>query len=141
MRPEVATTVEAFEAEQRREQAALGLAGGDDSAALWFNYRLLQVFDLLSLYFCCDGYAGEAMVEERIGPVPVRPGSEAAVELQLLPVGPNAVRLAPYPFDCSPLRVAVAGRVMAPEPSVSPAAGREAYYRATRTVFAWELVR
>jgi hypothetical protein len=140
MRPEVATTVEAFEAEQRREREALGLAGGEDAAALWFNFRLLQVFDLLSLYFCCDGYAGEAMVEERIGPVPVRPGGEEAVELQLLPVGPNAVRLTPYPFDCSPLPIAVAGRVMAPEPSVSAAEGREAYYRATRTVLSWELV-
>ena len=59
---------------------------------------------------------------------------------QFVGVGPNAVRLTPYPFDCSPLPIAVAGRVMAPEPSVSAAEGREAYYRATRTVLSWELV-
>ena len=28
----------------------------DSKPSLWINYRMLQLFDLLSLYFCCDGY-------------------------------------------------------------------------------------
>ncbi len=141
MRPEVAAIVEALEAEQRDAQQALGLAEPEGQAALWLNYRLLQVFDLLSLYFCCDGYDGEQLVDERIGPVPVDRRGEREVELQLQPVGPNRVQVTPYPFDCSPLPIAVTGRVMAPTAGASADEGREGYYRATRTVLSWELVR
>ena len=38
---------------------------------MWVNYRIFQVFDLLSLYFCCDGYEADgSMKAVRITPVP-----------------------------------------------------------------------
>jgi hypothetical protein len=73
---------------------------------LWCNYKLLQVFDRLSLYFC--------MAPPRpasLAPVPVDyEGGET--QLTLRPTGEHTVALAPYPFDRSPLPLSVRARVV-----------------------------
>jgi hypothetical protein len=73
---------------------------------LWADYKLLQVFDRLSLYFCMA-----PPHTFTLGPVPLEAGAEA--ELHLGPRGGSEVAIRPYPFDADPLAVAVPARVVA----------------------------
>jgi hypothetical protein len=141
MRPDVQSEVEQLEAAQREQMQALGLTEGAGQEVLWTNYRYLQVFDLLSLYFCCDGYRDGELQEETITPVPLGYGGEDEVELQLIPLGGDRVRVTPYPFDVSPLRIGVAGRTMQPRPGAPDDECRQAYWAGERTPLTWELVR
>jgi len=100
---------------------------------------MLQVFDLLSLYFCCDGYDGDRMQHVVLEQVPVGPNSDKVVDIEIEPVGPNAVRFKPYPFDLSPLPISVLGRKMSAHEGEPEAVAQEAYYKAPRCQLAWEL--
>lgn len=106
---EVREQVEGFVAEQEEVQgrlvADLGVADGER----WANYRLLQVYDRLSLYFCLrDVEGGEP---ETIEPVPVDyAGGETPVAIE--PAGPWRVRLDPYPLVESPAELTLVRRVL-----------------------------
>jgi hypothetical protein len=101
----------------------------------------LQIYDLLSLYFCCDGYATEDTFKEyKIAPVRVSYDSDETVELRILPNG-NAVRFDPYPFDTSPLEVSVRARVVKPAANQSEEAGLEAYQKAPRRIINFQITR
>src|SRR6185295_7439156 len=72
---------------------------------LAYNYMALQVFDLLSLYFCCDGYASENQFKEyAIAPVRVSYENDETVRLTIKPNGAGAVVIDPYPFDVKSLQ-------------------------------------
>jgi hypothetical protein len=87
--------VDAFVAEQEDAQAAAVARLGVPDDERWVNYKLLQVYDRLSLYFCMrDLERGEGA---SLAPVPLRYGG-GETELALEPAGPWSVRLAPYPF-------------------------------------------
>jgi hypothetical protein len=74
---------------------------------LWANYKLLQVFDRLSLYFCTA--PPRAAV---IGPAPLdHKGRE--VDLTLRPLDERTVRVEPYPFDAPELTVGVRAALVA----------------------------
>jgi hypothetical protein len=107
-----------------------------------YNYRALQIFDLLSLYFCCDGYASEDQFKEyKIAPVMVAYDRREQVELRLLPNGVNSVRFDPYPFDIAPLKVSVRARVMTIQAGLNEEAGLAAYQKAPRQMLQFELAR
>jgi hypothetical protein len=73
---------------------------------LWCNYKLLQVYDRLSLYFCVA--PPRPFVLE---PVPVDyEGRET--QLTLHPTNERGVSIVPYPFDRSPLPVSVRAAVV-----------------------------
>ena len=108
---------------------------------LWYNYQLLQVFDLLSLHFCCDGYQGERLTEVTLRGVPISMDSDERVDLQVVPVGPDAARLSPYPFANPKLELSVMARQVTPSVDSPEAAGQEAYHRAPRRALTWELMR
>ena len=73
---------------------------------LWCNYRLLQVFDRLSLYFCVAPPRPSTLE-----PVPTDcEGGET--QLNLRPLNEWSVSIAPYPVDRSPLTVAVRAAVV-----------------------------
>ena len=136
------TAFEDLEQWQHAHADSLGLADPESRHALWFDYCLLQVYDLLSLYFCCDGYANDAegtMRAVRLSGVPLSRRGEREAEIAIVPVGPNVVQLDPYPFDISPLPIAVVARMMTPEPGAAELQVREAYYRASRQALAWEI--
>jgi hypothetical protein len=81
---------------------------GVGDAECWANYKLLQVYDRLSLYFCLkDVESGEP---DALGPAP-RDDEEDAV-LQLEPAGPWRVRMSPFPFASSPARFTLVRRVL-----------------------------
>ncbi len=73
---------------------------------VWANYKLLQIFDRLSLYFCTR--PPRPMM---LAPAPADYGGQD-VELALEPLGGQAVRLTPWPFDVSALPVRVRASVV-----------------------------
>ena len=75
--------------------------GGD---TIWTNYRLLQVWDLLGLYFT----VGEPY-EHAVEPVPTAYDGDlkSGVRMHMHPVADNRVAFDPYPFDVRPLTVHV----------------------------------
>jgi Protein of unknown function (DUF3891) len=106
--------------------------------SLWFNYRLLQVYDLLSLYVCCDGYENGNLKPSGLSAVPVAYGEPEEKEVRITPAGSNSVRLAPFPFDAAPLTISVLARHMAPVDARSESDVRGAYYRAPRELLSWQ---
>ena len=107
---------------------------------LAYNYMALQVFDLLSLYFCCDGYANENEFKEyKIAPVRVSYDSNETVTLTIKPNGPGSVIFDPYPWDISPLKVSARARIVAPPAEKTEAAAAEAYHKAARQLLTFEI--
>lgn len=86
-----------------------------DEAALFDNYRLLQFFDTLALYFNCTPDAERRTAS--FGNVPVQRGEQVVVEVAR--VAPGTYRVSPYPFARAPLVVTCAGRWLAPQPEGS----------------------
>jgi hypothetical protein len=106
---EVRDEVEAFVAEQEELHGRLVTRLGVAEGERWTNYRLLQVYDRLSLYFCLrDVEAGE---NETLEPVP-RDYAGAETALAIEPVGPWRVRIDPYPFAQSPASFRLVRRVL-----------------------------
>ena len=106
---EVRDQVEAFVAEQEDLHARLVARLGVSEDERWTNYRLLQVYDRLSLYFCLrDVEAGEP---DTLEPVPRDyQGEEATVTLE--PTGPWRVTLSPFPFAESPTTFRLVRRLL-----------------------------
>jgi len=78
------------EARQERERKAF------DAQEVWTNYRLLQVWDLLGLYFCC----AEPCVDY-IEPVPqsYESGRKEGLRVTMTPIDNRTVAFDPFPFD------------------------------------------
>lgn len=139
---EVKGIMKELESKQEEEKKSLGSDSPSFENELWFNYRALQIYDLLSLYFCCDGYADdETFKEDVLAPVRLSYDSPAETELRIIPNGVRSVRMEPYPFDISPLKVSVRARTIPPGSYDSEAACLEAYHRAPRQLLSFEISR
>lgn len=93
--PETQRLVDAFVAQEEERQRALCEALQVDDAQRWTNYALLQVFDVVSLYFgLADVETGAPGACEG---VPVADGGDP-VRIAIEPLGPWRVRFDPYPF-------------------------------------------
>jgi Protein of unknown function (DUF3891) len=121
---ELPAEIEAYIARTRptldQERAAIG---GD---TLWTNYRLLQVWDLLGLYFTCtDPY------EHAVEPVPTEYDGESlsGVRMTLHPLSDRRVVMEPYPFDARPLTLHIPFRRMAQASFPDVATFRRAYFQ------------
>jgi Protein of unknown function (DUF3891) len=90
---EVADLAQQFVAEQEGSYEArlADLGIGEEEA--WRAYKLLQVWDRLSLYACLSDL--EKGADSSIGPVPWDGGETT---LELAPRGPGRVAFDPYPF-------------------------------------------
>ena len=87
--------VEAFVQQEEDRQVALRRTLEADEAWRWTSYALLQVFDVVSLYF---GLADvEVGVPGACEGVPTADGNDP-VRIAIEPLGPWRVRFAPYPF-------------------------------------------
>ncbi|HEY5207836.1 MAG TPA: DUF3891 family protein [Stellaceae bacterium] len=119
------------EARQERERATV------DADEVWTNYRLLQVWDLLGLYFCC-----QEPYRDYIEPVPTSYGGGRGdgVRLTLDPVGPGTVAFDPYPLDIRPLTIQFTRRRLTRGPFADQAAFRRAYFQARLELVEFELV-
>jgi len=140
--PEVQAAKKELEAKQAIVKQSLAATKPGFEDELSFNYRALQIYDLLSLYFCCDGYATEDQFKEyTIAPIRVAYGSDEQVELRVIPNGPGAVKMDPYPFDVSPLKVSARARIVPALKARSEQACVDAYHKAPRQLLTFEISR
>jgi hypothetical protein len=100
----------------------------------------LQIFDLLSLYFCCDGYATDNQFKEyAIAPVRVSYDTDETVRLTIRPNGAGSVIMDPFPFDVSPVQFSARARIVAAPREKSEAACAEAYHKAARQLLTFQV--
>ena len=105
-----------------------------DSGELWTNYRLMQVWDLLGLYFGCqDPY------EDYIEPVPTSYSDKNGVRLTMKPAGPGRVMFEPYPFNVRPCRVQLAFKRLSQGSFEDLEEFHRAYFQAENELFEFEL--
>jgi hypothetical protein len=132
----------AFADLEPRWQAEATTLGLDDPAArraFWSNYCMLQVFDLLSLYLCLDGWKGDEMIETSLTGLPLAYEGNAVADIRLIPSGQGKVRIDPYPLD-APITVFAPARVIEPVPYGSEEEARVAFYAAPRQMLSWDLI-
>ncbi len=98
---------------------------GIDGGSVWFDYRLLQAWDRLSLYLCTAFDYESAGV----GSVP-RTSDGDTTRLELAPVDGATIRIEPYPFGASPMTVRVPARVVPRPTGSSESALVDDYYSA-----------
>jgi hypothetical protein len=112
---------------------------------------MMQVFDRLSLFFCANfdittvpatgaHTAGKGYYGPSVKPTPVRPGQDDT-EINLRAVDPKTVVVDPNPFDQSPLRVSVRGKLIPHIAYKSQEEFREVYAKAQREQFEFTLRR
>jgi hypothetical protein len=79
---------------------------------LFHNYKLLQFFDTLALYFHMTHAAARS--ESHFTNVPRAVGDDVGITIS--PVGDNISRLAPYPFVQNEMEFSYNGRFLSPQP-------------------------
>jgi hypothetical protein len=100
---------------------------------VWANYKLLQIFDRLSLYFCA-----RPPRPLTLGPAPADYHGRDA-ELALEPLGGQAVRVTPWPFEVASLPVRVRAGVVPDRPYGDDADFRAAFAAAPAVYLHFEL--
>lgn len=88
------------------QERELGRRLSVDTATLWAQYELLQLFDRLSLYLCMP-----PQKSAELGPVPVNIGG-AEPNLRLSPGAEGVVHMAPWPFSSLSVTVRVPARTI-----------------------------
>ncbi|HLI20786.1 MAG TPA: DUF3891 family protein, partial [Stellaceae bacterium] len=128
--PEIERFIEQNEARQRQEQESF------DAAQLRTNYHLLQVWDLLGLYFCCqDPY------DDYIEPVPCAAGRGGAnpVRLTMRALGNRRVAFEPFPFATRPLTIQLSYRRLPATTYPDLDSFRRAYFQAELGLMTFEI--
>jgi hypothetical protein len=128
---EVKTFMAKNEAIQARQRAGL------DEAQVWTNYRLLQVCDLLGLYFSC-----QEPDELYITPVPTAyTGNKSeGLTMTVKPVGTRVVAFEPFPFRVPNIHVGLQGKRLSSRKYPNPDAFMAAYFQAEPETFVFTLV-
>ena len=88
-----------------------------DEGVLFHNYKVLQFFDTLGLYFCMQ--SGEERGQSAFLNVPMSVGED--VTIQVTPRGAGAYRLTPFPFASDPLEITLPGTMVNPDPTMASA--------------------
>jgi len=129
LNPDVRRFIQHNRAWQERERESW------DSGGLWTNYRLMQVWDLLGLYFCCqDPY------DDTIEPLPASYSDKEGIRLTMKPAGPDRVIFEPYPFNVRPCRVQLACRRLPKSSFENLEAFHCAYFQAENELLRFELL-
>ena len=131
--PHLGPMVESFIAENETHQRAQEHAL--DATELWVNYQLLQLWDLLSLYFCV-----RPPYQQYVEPVPKSYRAGDGVRLDLMPLGDGRVSIDPYPFDLPSLPISIPYRCLPTAKFADEAAFRVAYFQALPQLMRFELV-
>lgn len=100
LNPQIEEVVECAHAEQLAAMVAF------DEHEVTTNYVLLQIWDLLSLYICRN----ERLQAVSWEPVPASYSPGPAECIQLDPMAPGRISIAPYPFDQPSIEVKVVHR-------------------------------
>ena len=130
MRPEIEEFISRNEAHQEKERAEV------DQGTIWKNYHLLQVWDLLKLYFCC-----QEPYNDYIEPVPVSYSTgDSGVRLTMRPIGVGQVAFEPYPFAVRPLKVKMVCKRLPKSSFVDTKSFQRSYFQAVPEMLEYELV-
>ncbi len=98
---------------QRQERLKTQLSAEQSSDQFLFhNYKLLQFFDTLALYF--QTMHPEARIEATFENVPRALGDDVSIELR--PKSGTHFMLDPWPFSAETVEVSTAGRYLRPQP-------------------------
>jgi hypothetical protein len=97
------------------------------------NYKMMQVWDLLGLYFCC-----QEPYEDYIDPIPTGFDGEGA-RMRMTPAGDRRVVFDPYPFDEPSLRVQLSCKRLPSKRYSSVPEFREAYFKAPNDLLEYEI--
>jgi hypothetical protein len=110
--------------------------GSLDGDQVWTNYRLLQVWDLLGLYFTT-----REPYENAIEPVPTAYTSDlhSGVRMTLHPLDECRVAFDPYPFDIRPLTLHIPYRVFDHLTFESNDDFRRAYFQAVPQMLSYQV--
>ncbi len=129
--------VDAFVAKHEARRTRELSDHGWDAQQLRTNYRLLQVWDLLGLYFACQN-----PYNDYIDPVPVTYATAEGegVKMTLAPLGSRAVRFDPFPFDRQPCHVQLAAHRLSQQTFSDEASFRAAYFKAPLEILDFELI-
>ncbi len=127
--PEVHLFIERNEAWQKQERVSW------EAEALWINYRLMQVWDLLGLYFCCH-----EPHEDYIEPVPVSYSGNQETRLTMTPLGPYHVKVDPYPFNVRPCNVQLSFKRLREASFDDTEQFHRAYFQAESDLLRFELL-
>jgi hypothetical protein len=103
---------------------------------VWTNYKLLQVWDRLSLY-CCS----LPSKDEEIFPVPTSYSEMKDVSIALNLVGENAIRVVPWPFNTDHFKVGVLAHMIQNSKYSSEPELMEAFYKGDREPLSYEFVK
>jgi hypothetical protein len=125
--------IQAFIGDQEAAQAKV--QPGYEDPQFQVNYHLLQVWDLLGLYFCC-----RAPYEDYVEPVPTSYAGNGVVRLDLAPRGDWEVALDPYPFDVRPLHIQIGYKDLKRDAYASLEDFRRAYFQADSKLLTYTLV-
>jgi uncharacterized protein DUF3891 len=126
---EIAEFIERNEAKQKALRAKV------DDGNFDTNYRLMQVWDLLALYFCHEP------AEDHVSPVPTAYGNGSKdVDMTLTPLGPRKVKFDPFPFDARPCRVQLTCKKLPKAKFADSDEFRKAYFQAPTQMMEFELV-
>ncbi len=108
-----------------------------DANELRVNYRLMQVWDLLGLYFCCQD-----VCDDFIEPVPVKYTSngDKGVKLSMKAESKTRVAFSPYPFDVRPLKVQLRLKHLPAATFDGDPDFRKGYFQARNEMMEFELV-
>ena len=128
--PRILALIERNEAWQEKTLATLDARARRNFEA---NYRMLQVWDLLGLYFCC-----QEPYEDFIDPVPTGWSGEGT-RMTMKPVGERKVAFDPYPFDAPSLRVQLSCKRLSNRQYSSGAEFREAYFKAPNQLIEYQI--
>lgn len=130
-RPEIQEFIHRNEARQKQELGSL------EENGVWTNFCLLQVWDVLGLYFCC-----QEPYDEYIEPVPVAyngPG-EGGVRVTMRLVDKGTVEFKPYPFNVRPLKVQILCKRLPVGSFSDQDTFRRLYFQAENEILQYELV-
>jgi hypothetical protein len=130
LRPEIQEFISRNEDWQQSEMANL------DQDTLRVNYHLLQVWDLLGLYFCC-----QEPYDDYIEPVPTSySASDKGSRLTMRPVDERQVAFEPYPFSVRPFKVQINCKRLPQTSFADLESFRRAYFQAEPDALRYELV-
>lgn len=118
-------------------RAASQLAEETFEQQLWINYRLLQTWDRLSLYFCLHDLAKAPALT--LASVPTDYAGQMT-NIQVTPQDGHTVTISPYPFVHSPLTFSLIIRDVPDCKYASDRALQEALYAATPQVLSFQAV-
>lgn len=128
--PEIEAFIARSEAKQKRASESL------DAAELAVNYKLLQVWDMISLYICST----EVLKPDRVEPVPVSYSGDAAAAMALVPLEKQTIGLDPYPFDQPSLTTNVIFRRLSQAKFKDSAELQSVYFKTAPQIASFQLV-